>query len=1341
MSKYSFDRMPPEEFESMAQALLEATYRIGGNLIQFGDGKDGGREATWTQPPEHPTYLKPQNARKKVPKEWIFQVKYHDVSQRGWTTARDAVVTDLGKELEKIGNKYKLPCHAYVMITNVPFTGAYNVGTRDKITATAKKWRHLIPEIYIWDAADISRMLDANHDVRTAYLDSILPGDLLLALFKGANFRQDRATSAFRAYLKFVTEREGAARTEEAGDDPGLPLRKVFIDLTVSRSESDYEAAQRAVPWPEDDRSDSPVLPDNLTKVPASFSLFFADHPAILLLGGPGFGKSTLTQFVSLYHAARVVNPDLSIELAGRLKLPIDIQPQHLDSYCSLRFPFRVELRRYAQWINEQSKNQKGGQLARYIAESLVNPNVGAELCVDDIFALAAKVPLLLILDGLDEVPNPGTRQEILSHLRVFVRRVKAENQHIFLLFSSRPKGYAGEFNEFHPLTWELNELDREEFDEYCNLWLDERVRDADERREALDRISRGMTSDAVQRLASSLLQATVMLTIVKRKNEIPHQRHALYAKYVEVIFDREKEKWPVVRDRANELLRLHERVGYELHRKTERTGVESLDREAFRSYILDVLEDYSGDDLGVQKLREVADDIVEAATDRLCLLVGKGQNQTEIDFVVQSFREYFAATYLFNHPEADPNKVFTTLVERGAYWSNVLQFYAAQANANQQMRWVLNAENRGDEEQDASSFLERVAARRALLNVLPEFSLQRKADFDRALRVIFSKSTRWTWPTQRAAIDSLRIVRAGTTGKVIQEMFSPLSVHDNATLDAELDVLGRLIPNKSPEFSLFRSAVQSLVDNRLSAEITLKNVIEYDIDVDLSGSDTLAMQYVDSDDRRLGETLVGAQPPSKLVDLLLVGFEWGSTDDVFPASSSRITRLAATTRIEIIPNQVDLNIRPYLCRDTAGLEGIDAICEVGDMSREGGRYLCALLAAAKDPTSIEADQQARNMYSMISGNILQMWSPDQFLGPAPSQFSSLQGWRAFKHAIAEALSQSRRWIADDCHPATDWPMFHFHCDDWRALVKEGLVTNEDSARLKLSRIGRAFSLPTKPLDCFCSWAVSGRMKPVFPLFRFLNAAFDVIAAKGTNALSCGYGLDAVLLDREIEATNSADVQTMLRKSLAVEPLPSPHWVSAVLRLALTVPDVDVNLLIQFWQKHDNGKRVAVNIPGADSRGEIDGVLDKLLRAQSMTAFRLGLTIIAGCGATERIEDRFRERIASSLSDGSMDLALCLDSLCGMVPSIGEFSIWQREEWRRISSDDGWYRYALEYRFHVPQEARFTHDCKSAIKALLPFVVERGRYAPHIARAALESVLKLRVSEVPVLADLRWKSS
>ena len=98
--------MGSDSFQEMVQALLEKTFRTTGGLIQFGSaGADGAREATWTQAPNLPGYVRPANCAIDVLRHWVFQVKFHDIASRGWAGAAAAVVADLRAELDKITNK------------------------------------------------------------------------------------------------------------------------------------------------------------------------------------------------------------------------------------------------------------------------------------------------------------------------------------------------------------------------------------------------------------------------------------------------------------------------------------------------------------------------------------------------------------------------------------------------------------------------------------------------------------------------------------------------------------------------------------------------------------------------------------------------------------------------------------------------------------------------------------------------------------------------------------------------------------------------------------------------------------------------------------------------------------------------------------------------------------------------------------------------------------------------------------------------------------------------------------------------------------------------------------
>lgn len=1350
MSKYSFDRITPDDFESMAQALLEQTYRIEGNLIQFGPGADAAREATWTQPVTHSVYSRPSNQNTDVPKEWVFQVKYHDIGLRGWSTARDVVVNELDNELSKVINKYKVPCHAYVMITNVPFTGVRDLGTRDRISAVAKKWKDIVPEIFVWDASDLSRMLDANESVRTAYLDTILPGDLIKAICKGISFREDRTRSALRAYLLYVTDREGIARAEEAGDEPGLPLADVFIDLTMKPCQEPYweTESNRTETNLEDNDSQESVLPEDYSLTPASFSLLIADHDRTLLLGGPGLGKSTLTQFVALYHASRLVNPSLARRLACLLKLPAALSPEKLDAHCRLRIPFRIELRRYARWMSEEQINGRSGEMARYVAEVLINPNVSSSLNMDDIFAVVATDPILLILDGLDEVPHSESRQQIQENLQVFLRRTQAENADIKLLFSSRPKGYSGEFTVFEPFTWEINDLDHNDFNDYCNRWLDRRIRDAAEKSEALERIDRGMKSEAVRLLAQSLLQATVMLTIVRRKNEIPHQRHALYAKYVEVIFDREKEKSQVVRDHEAVLSRLHERVGYELHCKMEQTSVEALDSNSFRGFVLNVLEDYSGTNLGQKKIREVADEIIIAATDRLCLLIGKGNEQTEIDFVVQSYREYFAAVYLFNHPDAVPDLVFSALVCRGGYWANVLQFYVAQASSNQQMRWVMNAD--GSNSNTVDEIVKLTRTRRALINVLPEFKQQRNNDFDRALQTIFSLSTRWTWLEQKTLFSTLRILRHGYACLSLKELFKDLTVTDAGALAVELRMLVRLSSSEPRKQEKTNAAlIQALFEVKEARTVALATAIENKIAVDTSCCDVVDFSKpgVVKDDLggKTQSIFFSQQNVTTQIELLLAGFK-PKTIQTPPSLATRIKdNLSSTSHISLFNNAVTLKLSPYLCRSSKNISVLTEIREeLSDSGNPSVAYFDGLVHAAMDPTNLELDLQARAMERSIEEVIGILWDTNNILGPPVTAFSSEEKWVTFKHYISVNCTDDPAWLSNSVELLdldSSWIALLFHPDDWPLLVAEKLLRMEDQEALTHSCFGRLLSQPLYSICIEGYWTATSEAKHSVPLGTLLRTALQIAESRGINRIGEGGILSPVLCYAKVEPTVKKEADLLLSRALDLPSLPSA-WFAAVLRLCLVTPDIDFELLVRFWKHSNVTSYLHLSIPGEVLPETCNVIVSKLLDLGEEPALQFAMTIMASGRTSLENVKIFLNRIecAPLVQGDTENYALTRSILC-QVPTLEEFKHW--EKWNdTISKAVGrnpWLFRRIIQRFHEAIQTRNQLDGIELRKRFSPFILQRCDYPWEVSCAALEAVITLDERGVPPLEEADWQ--
>ncbi|MCJ7458289.1 MAG: hypothetical protein MUP17_04800 [candidate division Zixibacteria bacterium] len=328
MFKYNLDAFEPLEFERMCQALLQQV--IGPGVKVYGMGTDAGREATFSGKAPYPSTEEQWDGR------WIFQAKFHDVRQIGPKEARARLLMELNGELLKITQKYKHPCDNYILMTNVCLTPVFQKGIKDKIeNEIIPKYRHAMKHIDVLGSDEICRFLDNYPGIRQTYAHLVVPGDIIASLAKKIESKQIDLDALVQLYSEECYKQEQCAVLDDAGDveDKPVTLQQVFIDLEINAPTlpQDPKLLERFPHWLKQAAEDE--------KRTSALSYLLDDSIAgVVLIGGPGEGKSTLGQYVAQIHRAR---------LTGRLK-ELGENAQEFEK-CTLRLSFRVLLKEYAQ--------------------------------------------------------------------------------------------------------------------------------------------------------------------------------------------------------------------------------------------------------------------------------------------------------------------------------------------------------------------------------------------------------------------------------------------------------------------------------------------------------------------------------------------------------------------------------------------------------------------------------------------------------------------------------------------------------------------------------------------------------------------------------------------------------------------------------------------------------------------------------------------------------------------------------------------------------------------------------------------------------------------------------
>lgn len=704
MVAYRLDMLDPRLFEHVVQAL--ALGEISATVIPFGDGPDGGREATFTGPTSYGTPTWDGHG--------VIQAKYKIRPQDPAPDAR-WLCTELKKELKKYTRKDNpLPVPDYLILATNVNLSASRGGGKESVIAILRDFasKYGIKDFDLWDYDKIGRILDRNPEVRKTYMAWILPSDVLYELFTLLGTRKRDRYQIMLTYLQRELLADQFAMLEQAGHSSDIPisLAQVFVDLPTSggsRNErihlnshsSAYEPSQ-ALEYGHG--YDAQAEPRFVNRVVAESGLpareFNVDerdgrpnwesprNGRYVLIGGPGQGKTTVGQYICQLFRCALLTEVKASKLDSRVPPVIeDITKQWAEDGHTLpiarRIPFRIVLNQFAKSLASGETKS----ILDYLALQLCRGSAKA-LSPEEMDAILTEYPSIIILDGLDEVPAVTNRDDVMEAVSNFSIEVATGELDVFLIATTRPQGYNDEFSPKQYAHHHLKPLNISDALDYGQKLARNRFGASEERyAKVYERLQRAAQRPTTAKLMESPLQVTILTLLVDRMGDPPDERWDLFNKYYDLIFARETERdiptVKVLKDHPSIVHAIHRRVGIALQVQSEKSGRTNarLTERQFKQLVADYLseEGYTG-----KRGESLAQQVIDAAAFRLVFLVGLETDQ--VGFEIRSLQEFMAAEAIIDAPELQIQNRLQAIAPLD-HWRNVFLFAAGKIFAERQ--------------------------------------------------------------------------------------------------------------------------------------------------------------------------------------------------------------------------------------------------------------------------------------------------------------------------------------------------------------------------------------------------------------------------------------------------------------------------------------------------------------------------------------------------------------------------------------------------------------------------------------------------------------------------------
>jgi hypothetical protein len=698
MPDYNLSNLSPRSFEQLIQSLALKILLPG--VVIFGDGPDGAREATYRGRLQYPSETEPWDGY------LVVQAKF---KQKPEGSGKDGqwLIGQLAADLKKFKDKKRqlVRPEYYLLCTNVVLSSAARKGAKDAAFQLLAKSASVagLRGFDIWDYDKIRSFLDDAIDIRTGYAAWITSGDVLSEAMASPRCRPNFAET-MTAFLQKEVLADQFVNLKQAGhvSDREAQIGQVFVDLPFSQK-PDGDAPVEAAIEPggfarELLKVGENKLDDLGVGVASSLDRAAGRHRPVLrigprpdkqpslqggrvvLIGGPGQGKSTMGQYVCQLYRAALLNPQKKTAREVKDAIASIVQGCEKDRVelpKARRFPIRLVLNDFASWLNQTGT---GSSLLSYIAHR-IELRTNRPVTVDDLKTWFSRYAWLLILDGLDEVPASSNRDAVLAAIQELW--VDVMDGDVLVVATTRPQGYNDDFSTRYYDHYYLLPLSVGRAIHYAERLTAVRYgHDQDRQKRVLSHMRKAAETEATARLMSSPLQVTIMATLVDQSGPPPENRWKLFSEYFSVIYRREVER-PIP---ANTILRqhqdliktIHDDVGLRLQIEAEQSGQTSarLSISEVQQLVVNraTARGFSRDDA-----RELSKAIIETAANRLVFLVGVQQGR--IGFEIRSLQEFFAAESVANGPDAQVQQRLACIAHL-PYWRNVFLFAAGRCGA-----------------------------------------------------------------------------------------------------------------------------------------------------------------------------------------------------------------------------------------------------------------------------------------------------------------------------------------------------------------------------------------------------------------------------------------------------------------------------------------------------------------------------------------------------------------------------------------------------------------------------------------------------------------------------------